>query len=379
MHIQFGHSEDAATGYGPGAATGHGPGSAAGYAPGTTAGRRPGATATLDRRATAIGQDRNTATGYSPDAGSNPARRFRAWQDFVDDLFAGLQARSERGGGEFHVRLDLRDLRGARIGRIGGSRHVVVRPADQGRRSDEIGLLLQTRGQSRLEVEGHALTLAAGEATLFDNARPYRFDLAEGFEHRILLFDRDRFGAGRAAVEACRGRLLPTAALTTRLLVQALLTMTDGEDPDWSNPALESLPLALVEWLETACDAATAGTAPDCRSDSRSQRLLRGVLDAARQRLADPELSPAVLAAAHGIAERTLHKLFAAQGLTVMGWVREQRLLSVDRALRAAPAGAKIETIACTHGFDDPAAFRRAYRRRFGRSPGEARARRDPR
>lgn len=302
---------------------------------------------------------------------TNPRHRFRAWQDFVEELFAGLQACTERdGGSDFRVRLDLRDVRGVRIGRIGGSRHAVLRPSDKARRCDEIGLLLQTQGRTRLEVGSHALQLQQGEAALFDNAQPYRFDLADGFEHRLLLIDRDRLGIGRVAIEAWRGRVLPPSALPTRLLLQALTTITDGDEAHWSAPVLESLPLALSDWLETACGAAVAGTTPD----SRSQRLLRSVLSDARHRLADPDLSPAVLAAAHGIAERTLHKLFATQGLTVMGWVREQRLLAVDQALRTAYVGAKIESIAREYGFNDPAAFRRAYRRRFGRSPGATRA-----
>lgn len=58
-----------------------------------------------------------------------------------------------------------------------------------------------------------------------------------------------------------------------------------------------------------------------------AQRLLAYV----EERLADPGLSPEGIAAAHRISRRCPHKLLAAQGHTVSGWIREQRL---DRCRR---------------------------------------------
>lgn len=306
---------------------------------------------------------------FSPPVDRQTARRFRAWQSFVGDLFHGLRAHGDLANPAFGVRLDLRAHHGVRVGRIGGSAHVVSRTERGGDEIDDVGLLVQTRGRSRLDLDGQSLILEAGQATLFDHARPYRFDLADGFEHRLLLIHRDSLGAARASIEACRGQVLPASALPTRLLMQGLVSLTECEDREWVEPAFATLPLALVDWLGCACEASTADTAVV----DRAQRLLKGVQADARRQLVDPELSPASLAASHGMAERTLHKLFASQGLTVMGWVREQRLLAVDRSLRRARAGDKVEAIARDHGFNDPAAFRRVYRRRFGNSPGAVR------
>ncbi|MEK8169401.1 hypothetical protein NKH77_05140 [Streptomyces sp. M19] len=50
-------------------------------------------------------------------------------------------------------------------------------------------------------------------------------------------------------------------------------------------------------------------------------------------RLGDPELTPAVVAAAHQISPRYLHKLFEGQGSTVAAWIRERRLERCRRDL----------------------------------------------
>ncbi|WP_158778871.1 helix-turn-helix domain-containing protein [Streptomyces cellulosae] len=61
-----------------------------------------------------------------------------------------------------------------------------------------------------------------------------------------------------------------------------------------------------------------------------TQRLLAYM----EERLADPGLSPEGIAAAHRISRRYLYKLLAAQGHTLSGWIREQRL---DRCGASSP------------------------------------------
>lgn len=92
--------------------------------------------------------------------------------------------------------------------------------------------------------------------------------------------------------------------------------------------------------------------------------------------LRDPELCPGVIAAAHHVSLRTLHRLFRAHGITVAGWVRTRRLERSRRDLETGVAKAEcIHRIAARWGFRSPAHFSRSFREAFGASPQEYRER----
>lgn len=88
------------------------------------------------------------------------------------------------------------------------------------------------------------------------------------------------------------------------------------------------------------------------------EALRHRILVYMEQRLADPELGPDRIAAAHHISRRYLFKLLAEQGHTVSGWIRERRLIRCrrdlgDPALAHLPVGA----VAGRWGFPDAAHF----------------------
>jgi AraC-like DNA-binding protein len=113
---------------------------------------------------------------------------------------------------------------------------------------------------------------------------------------------------------------------------------------------------------------ATAG------ESSRPVVLLRTIQAFIDQNLANPELGPATIAAAHHISERYLYLIFAGQRTSVAGWIRDRRLQGcrqdlADPALRDRPVAA----IAIRWGFTTPAHFSRVFRRAFGIPPGQFR------
>ena len=107
---------------------------------------------------------------------------------------------------------------------------------------------------------------------------------------------------------------------------------------------------------------------------SRQRVLLLRIHAFMQQHLADPHLSPATIAAAHGISIRTLHRLFQTQDTTVAAWIRTQRLnrcrrdLS-DRTLDDRP----IHAIATRWGFADATNFSHAFSTAYGLNPRDYR------
>ena len=98
------------------------------------------------------------------------------------------------------------------------------------------------------------------------------------------------------------------------------------------------------------------------------------IKDYIHQRLHDPALGPAEIAAAVNISTRYLHKLSEAEHHTVSLYIRGLRL---DRARRdlldPRLAGRPISAIAYACGFGDLSGFNRAFKQAYAVSPGELR------
>jgi AraC-like DNA-binding protein len=93
-----------------------------------------------------------------------------------------------------------------------------------------------------------------------------------------------------------------------------------------------------------------------------------------RAHLDDIRLTPQMVADGCGISLRYLHQIFEAEGITVCGYIRNQRLSMCDTMLRDPDCRKSIAEIAYQWGYGDQAQFSRNYRSRFGRTPSDARA-----
>jgi AraC-like DNA-binding protein len=101
---------------------------------------------------------------------------------------------------------------------------------------------------------------------------------------------------------------------------------------------------------------------------------LRRIKATIRKNLFDHRLTPSRIAAECGVSVSYVHRLFGVTGTTIGHWIREERLIASDLALRNPRIRASLAAVAQQFGFSDQPQFCRHYKRRFGRTPGEARA-----
>ena len=102
--------------------------------------------------------------------------------------------------------------------------------------------------------------------------------------------------------------------------------------------------------------------------------LRERVLAYIAQHFQEDDLSPARIAAAHGISLRYLHALFAQGDTTVVGHILESRLQACWRSLvDPACRHLQVSAIAFHWGFNSTSHFCRAFKQRFGVSPSDAR------
>ncbi|MGK2228093.1 MAG: AraC-like DNA-binding protein [Devosia sp.] len=92
--------------------------------------------------------------------------------------------------------------------------------------------------------------------------------------------------------------------------------------------------------------------------------------------LSSPRLSPGWIAGRHGISERYLRSLFASQDTSFQDHVCKRRLLAAYRRLSdPRHVGQSISQIALDVGFGDLSWFNAQFKRNFGHTPSELRAR----
>jgi AraC-like DNA-binding protein len=90
------------------------------------------------------------------------------------------------------------------------------------------------------------------------------------------------------------------------------------------------------------------------------------------QHLAEPDLTPDRIAAAHNISLRHLYRLWGRNETGLAEWIVGERLAGAAHDLRdPAAAAIPVAAVARKWGFTDPAHFSRRFRRAYAMSPRE--------
>ncbi|MFI5896814.1 helix-turn-helix transcriptional regulator [Actinoplanes sp. NPDC051513] len=108
---------------------------------------------------------------------------------------------------------------------------------------------------------------------------------------------------------------------------------------------------------------------------ARQRMIVQHVYAYIDAHLADPDLSPNEVAAAHHISLRQLHKLFETQSTTVGAWIRWRRLERCRQdLLDPAQQSRPVAAVARRWGMPNAAQFNRVFRAAYGTPPAAYRA-----
>lgn len=233
---------------------------------------------------------------------------------------------------------------------------------------------VQTRGRSVFQQDDREAVLAPGAFTLVDLSRPC---------HMAALGDPDQ---EIVAVQFPRS-LLPVperdlAQLTAvRIggrsglggLVSSLAVHLRDHLDDHAPADLGRLSAALTDLLAVGL-ARLVDRSSAVPPEGHRRALLWRVRAFIEERLGDPDLSPAAVAAANHVSIRYLHKLFETEETTVAGWIRRRRLERCRRDLLDPALGARsVSAIGARWGLIDAQHFSRLFRATYGLPPAEYR------
>lgn len=304
----------------------------------------------------------------APDAAH--ASSFAQWKKLVSESFVPLEATPVTPGEQaFSGRLAGRRIRELAIVQVDAMPHRVERTPEliNGTDGGFYKLSLQLSGRGLLVQDGREAALEAGDLAIYDTGQPYTLTFEEQFTTLVLMFPKQLLGLApedmsqMTAVRLGRGHRLGRAVVPFLTQIGRMLPELDG-------PIGHRLAMNTVDLLSTLL-ADEAHALPDAEAGGQ-ERLLRRVQHFIDGQLANPDLSPGFIAAAHFISVRSLHKLFEESGTTAAAWIRGRRLDGARRDL-ADPlqADVPVGAIGARWGLPDPAHFSRVFRAAYGQSP----------
>ncbi|MGJ4947015.1 helix-turn-helix domain-containing protein [Bradyrhizobium sp. HKCCYLS20291] len=304
-----------------------------------------------------------------------PEEQFSYYREAICQAFMNLTPEPARGTG-FAAEVQHIGLGRGAINRVSFPEHIVRRSRMDIAASDQrcFYLNLKLAGRCTILQDDGEVSLSAGQVGIFDSDRTFELRHDRGPSLGVISF--------RVPADALFARL-PT--------VQDITPTRLSDDPCLGALIVETARSLNANALRLAPDDATAlfdvlldlvalsvsrrgrreAQATTSFADATTLALRRAI----HERLREPGLTVAAIAAAVGISERYVHKLLARAGTSFSELVMARRLDGVARDLRdPARAGHDIGRIAFDWGFSDLSHFTRRFKQRFGTRPRDWRA-----
>lgn len=239
----------------------------------------------------------------------------------------------------------------------------VIRTSRLIRRSDPdlCKIDLQLSGRTVVGQDDRQAELPAGAFSFVDLSRPCQ-----------LVGDLN----GVVAVMFPRS-LLPLRYRDTRQLAGEAFTAADsalvvalvGQVKNYTGPSGARVGSAVFD-LITAALSVRLDRPVSMSPDTQLWRVKTYIED----RLADRDLSPGQIAAAHHMSLRYLYRIFETEHVSVSSWIRERRLDRCRRDLSDLTLLRRpVSAIGAHWGFVDSTHFGRAFKIRYGMTPSEYR------
>lgn len=300
---------------------------------------------------------------------SNVALTFDHWKHLVAESFVPLAARTADVDG-FRGRMRSRVLDRMSVVEVTATSHEVHRTpaliAQAGERYFKLNLQLE--GTGLLIQDNREALLRPGDLAIYDTNRPYTLAFEEEARMIVVMFPCDALSLPTDYVGQLAAVRMAGSTGLSGIVGQFIRQLSENLEV-LSGPSGSRLATNVLDLVSTMLHA-EMDIAPD---RMKPQALLAvSAREYIEANLADPQLSPASIAAAHFISTRHLHNVFHESGTTVASWIRSQRLDGARRELRdPLHAGKSVGAVAARWGFLDAAHFSRIFRDAFEMSPSD--------
>jgi AraC family transcriptional regulator, positive regulator of tynA and feaB len=305
------------------------------------------------------------ATMRSADLLNTPELNYEQWRDLLRPNW-GLYTPDDPKA--FAGRVRSRSICGLNASDISNNIRRVERTQRDVRLDgvDHCYALFQIAGRSTIIQNDHAASLAVGDVAFIDSARPVTY-VNDGHRQWLSLQLPRQSLISAIGFEPRAGFRGQPGTRASRVLFQIVQDAVGDE---------ESIPMSAGNYMRLAIyDLIGALFAPidPAPGSLHTDRLFKRISDVIKERFTDPGFGPSEVAAEIGISPRYLQKLFTVRGTTCSHFIHSLRLDLAARLIQRRTS-MKTEQPLCTIaeacGFLDYTNFSRAFRRRFGHTPG---------
>lgn len=298
------------------------------------------------------------------------SKQFDMWRDVICQAFVPLVPAKIDSRPGFAARVEQRSV-GTMACSVMSSRSQSTAhgPAEVRRTTGAYYFVnLQVAGVCHVRQLGCEATVRPGQFAIVDTTAPYQLVCPQDFKTVSFQISRSQL-VNLTGAEPNSGAVVDTrdpAGQVVAAMMRELWALGGSDSPNHQG--------TLWERAFTAAIAATLTNKPSEETFYNGADLRLAIERFARANLQNPNLSAASVGTAFGISERHLHKLFNTAELSFAAYVRRERLHRCAAVLAASPTNHSIAAVAAEHGFMNPAAFSRAFRKEFGVTPREVRA-----
>ncbi|MFE6774932.1 helix-turn-helix domain-containing protein [Streptomyces sp. NPDC057702] len=302
--------------------------------------------------------------------------RFALWAEFTAQSHMPNRLRSDEQD-DFRAAVCGLDLGEVRVSALAHPPLEIVRTAKLVRQADPEAYQLNyfRSGSANLSVARDEASARAGDLVMMDSSRPYRGDVRGGpgeWPHMTVQFPRRMLSLPERTVASVLATPLDgsrgMAGVFTRWLTDLRARADEFTPADV--PTLAAVTLDLLASVIAGRLDAERELSPRAR-----RRALRARINAFVERhLADPTLTPQVIADAHHISLRQLQQLLAEDGTSPAAWIRRRRLERCREDLAHPRLAARpVQAVAARWGFTNPTHFSRLFRATYDMAPREYR------
>lgn len=301
------------------------------------------------------------------------AERSTPWQAALQDCFASL-AVYDKCSGNREAAISTRTIDELCLSVVNSVDHACMqeRSSLSSMGGDFLVASVQLAGEGRLDQNERSAYVACGDMVFFNGSQPFEWHFPGDFRQLVVRipYAKLRFRLPPQHIVLnhtipCASGMAKIAADYLMLLYREANNVEPGIGKDLASSAVDVIAGAL-----NACRQAQAG--PHTRLQALQIHQAKAFI---QKNIRDPELGPAMVAAALGISVRYLHYLFNASGVSVGRSILQLRLTGCAEALtRRGNDMESISTIAYAWGFNSAVHFSRVFRAAHGMSASDYRA-----
>ena len=299
-----------------------------------------------------------------------PELRLEYWIDMICKTYVQLEC-DAKANGRFDGEIQRCALPGLGLSLVrSGAQRVVRTPREISRSSDDFFIVsIQTKGHGVISQDGRDAVLSPGDFALYDSTRPYVLHFGGDFEEIVLKLRGEQLRSLMRDTGQVTATTVPGRDGAGHLMIEMVKTL--WREADTLHPA------SAAAVANSVLNILLAGlqSLPACKTAELSSMAayhVARIKQLIEDRLRDPGLSVATLAAELRMSMGHLHRLFKGEPLSPGQYIWNRRLEACRRDLiDPRLANASVGQIAFSWGFNDAAHFSRAFRECFGCSPRE--------